>query len=408
MSATPACIGLILILITASARAQTYSVIHNFTGGSDGASPIAGVTVDAFGSLSGTASAGGRRGFGDVFRIARVGSEWRFDLLYTFLGNYQNDGERPYSRVVVGPDGALYGTTFGGGNGQGCPERYGCGTVFRVSPRDRATLDPWQETMVYRFGYSTGSSPGYGDLQFDAHGNLHGTTQNGGANLQGTVYQLAPNGSGWTENVVYSFAGSPDGSAPLGGLLMDAAGNLYGTTSAGGIGNGGTVYQLNPSNSGWTESVLYDFQNSSGGTYPAGNLARLSSGTLFGATQLGGANDGGAIFELNPSLGGNWNFSVLFDFDGPTTGGAWHTLIADGAGNFYGTTSNDGPDQQGSVFKLSFSDGNWTYTTLHSFTGGIDGGMPFGTPALDSEGKLYGTASTGGAYGYGVVFEITP
>jgi uncharacterized repeat protein (TIGR03803 family) len=385
-----ACMGVALGVIARPAPAQTYSVIHDFTGGSDGANPIAGITVDSSGSLAGTASSAGGGGYGDVFRMVHVGAGWRFDLLYTFLGNFENDGERPYARVVIGPDGALYGTTFGGGNGQGCPERYGCGIVFRISAKDRASLDPWQETVLFRFGYANGSNPGYGDLQFDSQGNLYGTTQNGGVNLQGTVYELARNGTGWTENVLYSFAGPPDGGAPLGGT------------------NGGTVYQLHPSSTGWIESVLYSFQNSSGGVDPGGNLAMLSSGALFGATQSGATNNGGAFFELNPALGGNWDFSVLFDFDGPSGGGTYRTLMADGVGNFYGTTSNDGPDQQGSVFKLISANGIWTYTTLHSFTGGMDGGMPFGTLSLDSHGNLYGTASTGGAYGDGVVFEITP
>lgn len=396
------------LLMLAAARAQTYTVIHDFTGGVDGANPIAGVTVDFAGSLNGAASAGGQRGFGNVYRLVRAASGWRFDLLYSFRGNNEDDGSSPFARVVIGPDGALYGTTFHGGNGNGCPQRYGCGIAFRISPKDMASLAPWQETILHRFGYEDGSDPGYGDLVFDGQGNLYGTTQNGGANLQGTVYELVPSGSNWTENVLYSFAGAPDGSSPLGGLVKDAAGNLYGTTSAGGIGNGGTVYQLHPSTSGWTASILYSFQGPSGGIDPAGNLALLSSGMLFGATQSGASNDAGAFFDLIPSLGGDWNFSVLLDFAGPASDQNFRTLTADSAGNFYGTTSNDGPYQQGSIFKLTVSDGSWTYTTLHSFTGEADGGMPYGTLALDSHGNLYGTASFGGAYGDGVVFEIAP
>ena len=397
-----------LFLISAQADAQTYAVIHDFTGGSDGATPIAGVTIDAAGSLCGTASSGGRRGFGNVYRLAQVPSGWRFDLLYTFRGDREGDGSTPVARVVIGPDRALYGTTFSGGNGNGCPQRYGCGTAFRIAPKARASLDPWDETVLYRFGYHDGSDPGYGDLLFDGQGNLYGTTRNGGASLQGTVYRLSPSGELWREAVLYSFAGSPDGSAPLGGVLMDAAGNLFGTTFAGGPGNSGTIYELQPSGSGWTESVLYAFQDPSGGIDPGSNLALLPSGALVGVTQAGGAQNGGALFQLAPSLGGSWNFSALFDFNGPALDGTYRTLIPDGAGNFYGTTSDDGPDQQGSVFELSSSNGVWSYTTLHNFTGGTDGGMPFGTLALDAHGNVYGTASTGGAYGNGVVFKIAP
>ena len=202
--------------------------------------------------------------------------------------------------------------------------------------------------------------------------------------------------------------GSPDGSSPLGGVATDAAGNLYGTTSAGGIGNAGTVYQLHPTGQGWSEAVLYSFESLSGGTNPAGSLALLSSGALFGATQSGATNNGGAFFDLTPTLDSGWNFSVLLDFDGPVPSGSYRTLTLARDGNFYGTTSNDGPDQQGSVFKLTFTNGAWTYTTLYSFTGGTDGGMPYGALVLDSNGNLFGTASTGGAYSDGVVFEIAP
>jgi uncharacterized repeat protein (TIGR03803 family) len=393
---------------TSAAPAQTYTPIYNFTDGADGANPLAGVTLDRQAGLYGTTSAGGRRGFGNVFGLTHTGSNWNFHLLYTFLGEFQEDGTQPYARVVIGPDGALYGTTYLGGDGDACPARYGCGIVYQIKPKARASLDPWQETVLYRFGGDGGSNPAYGDLTFDGAGNIYGTTQNGGTYQQGAVFELVRNGDSWTENILYSFAGAPDGGAPLGGVIFDAAGNLYGTTSAGGSGGGGTIYQLHPSASGWTESVLYSFQIGPGGEYPASAVTSNLSGMLFGATQSGGTDGGGALFELIPNLTGTWSFAALFDFNGPTLAGAYRTLIMDGAGNFYGTTSNDGPSQQGSVFKLTSSNGVWTYTPLHSFTGGMDGGLPYGTLSLDANGNLYGTAFSGGAYGYGVVFEITP
>ena len=137
-------------------------------------------------------------------------------------------------------------------------------------------------------------------------------------------------------------------------------------------------------------------------------MARILSSGLFGATQAGGTNNAGAFFDLTPTLGGSWNFSVLLDFDGPVPSGSYRTLTLGRDGNFYGTTSNDGPNQQGSVFKLTFANGAWSYTTLYSFTGGTDGGLPYGMLAVDGSDNIYGTASVGGAYGKGVVFQIAP
>jgi len=223
------------LTLTLSAQAQTYNVVHNFTGGSDGANPIAGVTLDAAGNLYGTTSAAGRMGFGTVYRLVRSGPGWLFYLVYTFNGLTQNstDGSAPYSRVIIGPDGFLYGTTHSGGNGQGCKALHGCGTVYSVKPKPGNIWVPWEETLLYQFGTNDGSNPDYGDLVFDQGGNLYGTTRNGGAYLQGAVYKLTP-GGGWTESVLYSFGGSPDGAAPLSGPIFDQAGNLYGTTSTGG------------------------------------------------------------------------------------------------------------------------------------------------------------------------------
>src|SRR5271165_574575 len=382
------------------AQAQTYNVLHYFTGGSDGANPIAGLTMDSQGILYGTASAGGAKSFGTVYRLVPSGSSWAFSLLYTFQG--QTDGSAPYARVGFGPDGNLYGATHSGGGGPGCKDRHGCGTVFQVKPRPGT-----EEIEVYRFGTDDGSNPAYGDLVFDQAGNLYGTTRNGGANLQGAVYELAPNGVNWTETVVYSFAGTPDGASPLNGPIFDHAGNLYGTTSAGGTGGWGTVYELKPAGLGWTESILHGFQNGSDGLTPTGDVFFDPSGRLYGTTQAGGTGGGGTVFELTPS-GEAWSLNTLYDFSQPALGEEYRTLIMDKAGNLYGTNSGDGVTQQGSVFKLTRSNGAWTYTSLHDFTGGLDGGAPFGRLVFDANGNLYGTAAAGGTHGNGVVFEITP
>ena len=396
--------ALISFLILSTAQGQTFTVIHHFTGGSDGANPIAGVTVDAAGNLYGTASAGGRRGYGDVYRLVHSGPGWLFSLVYTFLGDAVGDGISPQSRVVIGPGGFLYGTTRSGGGGDGCRERHGCGTVFRVKPKPGASLDPWQETVLYSFGTYDGSDPYYGDVVFDAVGNLYGTTRDGGAYLQGVVYELTPQAGMWKEQVLYSFAGTPDGSAPMGGVAMNQAGVLFGTTSAGGMAGWGAVYQLRLSASGWTESVLYSFEGAGDGETPIAGVVVGPSGVLYGATLAGGINGGGTVLALTPGGGSSWDFSTLYGFGG--SGGPYGGLIADQAGNLYGTTSGDGAGRQGSVFKLTLSSGQWMYTSLHDFTGGLDGGTPYGGLALDANGNLYGTASVGGAYGNGVVFQV--
>ena len=399
----------VVLALTESADAQTFKVLHSFTNGSDGAAPIAGVTIDSAGNLYGTTSAGGRRGFGNVYRLVHSGTNWVFSLLYTFAGLTERttDGSTPYARVVIGPDGFLYGTTHSGGDGQGCKALHGCGTVYVVKPKPGDVFDPWEEAVLYMFGTDDGSNPDYGDLVFDHAGNLYGTTRNGGAYLQGTVYELSPQGVSWTEKVLYSFAGLPDGSTPLSGPVFDQTGNLYGTTSAGGANGWGTAYQLKPSGSGWTESNLHSFQNGSDGSSPTTGVVFDRSGNLYGATAAG-ATGSGTVFELTQLSGGSWDLSTLYSFVGLALGGPFRSVAMDNAGNLYGTTSGNGAGQWGSVFKLTPSAGGWTYTSFHNFTGGSDGAYPFGQLAFDSAGNLYGTASAGGASGYGVVFEITP
>jgi len=401
-----AVLAMTVALAAPSVHAQTYSVIYNFAGGADGDTPIGGVTVDAAGSLYGTTSAGGRRGCGNVYRLAHTQSGWNFYLLYTFRGDTENDGSSPFARVVIGPDGYLYGSTHSGGNGDGCRNRYGCGTVFRVAPKPGGgPLDPWMETVLHRFGTYDGSDPSYGDLVFDGAGNLFGVTRDGGAYLQGAVYELHPKGGVWSERVVHSFAGTPDGAAPQDGPFMDAAGTLYGATSAGGEYGYGTVYELRPVSVFWRESVLHSFAGTEEGVEPSAGVFLDAAGNLYGATQSGGAGGGGTLYQLQPH-GEGWNLSTLHNLAGPLGGGPYSTPVMDRDGNLYGTASADGAYGQGSVFKLSWSQGQWSYTSLHDFTGGADGGAPVGRLALDANGNLYGTASLGGAYGNGVVFKI--
>jgi uncharacterized repeat protein (TIGR03803 family) len=363
------------------------------------------LTSDRAGGFYGTTSAGGSSGCGGagcgtVFRLKLSGSSWTLARLHSFQGG--NDGAHPLAGITVGPDGNLYGTTNAGG--MGCDLNNRCGTVYRLRPPARACaslLCPWTESVLYRFsGASDGANPLYGALVMDHAGSLYGATLNGGSQGLGVVFKLTPSGGGWTESVLYSFSNGNDGAFPASGLTFDNAGNLYGTTQYGGTLGQGTVFELTPSGSGWVKNVLTNFE--SGERQPIGGLIFDSSGNLYGTTYLGGMQGGGTVYELQPS-GGGWTDTVIHNF--PGDGGPLASVVIDGAGSLYGTAAT--VDSAGLVFKLSPSEGSWSYAELHSFSG-IDGGFPISNVTVDGSGNLYGTASTGGTSGKGVAWEIMP
>ncbi len=398
----------LLAFMMESAQAQTYSVIYNFTGGANGALPMAGLTSDGADSFYGTTNFGGviggpcgSNGCGLVYRLNNNGSGWTLTLLYTFLGGA--DGQNPETAgVVFGPDGGLYSSTFLGGGGCTGP---GCGTVFKLwPPRGIGPSTQWVETILHRFNGTDGSGP-VGAVIFDHFGNIDGATNAGGFNNGGVIYQLSES-SGWEEEVLFHPYGYP-GS----GLTMDHAGDLYGTTFDGGTHLYGSVFKLTPSGSGFTSTDLYDFTNGNDGAYPKAGVILDAQGNLYGATSSGGSGKGGTVFKLTSS-NGQYIYSTLYSFPAPSNGrlisGPVGNLVMDSAGNLYGTTFSDGAYGFGAVFKLTPSNGSWTYTSLHDFTNGSDGGFPYSSLVFDPQGNLYGTASTGGPYGAGVVFEITP
>lgn len=390
----------VLLLTSIAASAQSITVLYTFTGHGDGSIPEAGLTMDRAGNLYGTTSAGGA-GFGTVFKLSHVGSGWILTTLYTFQGG--TDGSNPQARVVFGPGGILYGTTTGGGNN-------GNGTVFNLRPPAtvcRSTQCPWTETVLYRFtGGQDGGNPQYGNLIFDSAGHIYGTTANGGRHTCpcGVVFELSPSGQGWIESVLYMFTDGADGAEPVSGVTFDSAGNLYGTTSDGGSNFFGTAYELMPSESGWTETTLHSFGAPGDGSFPLGGVILDSPGNVYGTTFNGGSGGGGTVYELQPS-GSNWNYSILYNFQG--VAGPLDAPTMDASGNLYGTTLFDGADQDGSVFKLTPGSDGWSYTDLHDFTGGADGSQPSGSVTLDSQRNVYSTAS-GGQTGNGVAFEIAP
>ena len=401
----------LIIIATPAAQAQTYQVIHSFQG-ADGSNPYAGLTMDAAGNFYGTTSGGGPGCnpyfCGTVFKMSHNGSGWRLTTLYGFTSS--PDGARPFAEVVFGTDGSLYGTTFAGGVATGCSPYTMCGTVFKVRPPatpPRSILDPWTETVLYRFASrALDAFEPNGPLVSDQAGNMYGTTTYGGAYGYGAVYELAPSAGGWTETILHNFSGGSDGRWPYGALIFDHAGNLYGTTWQGGVLPYGTVYELMPSESGWTKKVLYNFTGGSDGLQPSAGLIFDQYGNLYGTTSAGGNLGGGTVFELTPS-NRDWVFTLLYSFPG-SEWGPDNSLTMDAAGNLYGTTVMDGAFGYGNVFRLTPGSGGWTYASLCDFTGGSDGGWPISNVNFDTKGNLYGTTYLGGDYDGGTVWEITP
>jgi uncharacterized repeat protein (TIGR03803 family) len=314
-------------------------------------------------------------------------------ILYSFCSQGSNctDGAFPQSSLTSDGKGNFYGTTYLGG-------AYFAGTVFELSPNGSGG---WNETVLYSFtGGVDGAFPAYSPVIFDSLGNLYGTAYTAGANGAGVVFELSPVGKDWQETVLYNFcsqAGCTDGAAPVGGLIMDRAGNLYGTTISGpGSGAIGTVFELSPSGSGWKEQVIYNVAASYAG------LTMDPTGNIFG---VGSSK----VFELSPNGKGGWTTSVLHTFIGtPTDGSAPEgTLVLDKAGNLYGTTTTGGASNLGTVYKMTHGKKGWTERILHSFTGAKHGSDPWAGVVLDAAGNLFGTTIKGGNLpGIGIIFEL--
>jgi len=311
-------------------------------------------------------------------------------VLHSFTGT--PDGAYPASRLTADGAGNLYGTTYEGGTGVNP-----FGTVFELSPDGSGG---WNETVLYSFCsdgmYCTdGGYPYYSYVMFDSSGNLYGTTSYGGTAGGGVLFELSPVGGGiWKETVLYNFGGSD--ALPTNGLIRDSAGNFYGVTDAGG-GFVGSVFEVSPSGDGWTEQVIYTFDSTYAG------LTMDSAGNIFGAGFT-------TVFELSPNGNGGWNPTVIHTFTSSPKDGtaAYGTPVLDKNGNLYGTTLLGGAkDGGGTVYKLSPGNKGWTEKILHSFEqNGKEGGEPLAGVMLDAAGNIYGTASSGGKFGGGVVYEL--
>jgi uncharacterized repeat protein (TIGR03803 family) len=278
---------------------------------------------------------------------------------------------------------------------------YNEGSVFELTP----TATGWSESVIYSFpGGASGFNPNYAGVVVDSSGNLYGTTYSGGTSSSacnegcGVVFELSPTSSGWVETVIHSFTGA-DGSNPGGGLIFDSSGNLYGVTGLGGPSGTGVVFKLAPSAGTWTESVLYAFPDTGkSGVNPWG-VSMGADGNLYGTAVYGGTYGFGAVFKLAPNTTGGWTKSTIHAFTGGAESGFSRTgLIFDAAGNIYGMTSGQpGGAGNGAVFKLTpTSGGGWKSSVLHSFTGGKDGGFPAYNLTFDAAGNLYGATLAGG------------
>jgi uncharacterized repeat protein (TIGR03803 family) len=360
---------LLVVSLGQSAQSQTYKVIHDFVV-SDGATPYAGPTFDGSGNVYGTTYLGGSSGNGTVYKLSPHGSSWVFSSLHSFAAG--GDGSGPGFGSLALSGGALFGTTEGGGY---------FGTAFEVR-----RAGGWKETVVHTFGVGKDGAQPLNGVVFDSAGNFYGTTSLGGAYGNGTVFEVKRSGKKWIESVIHSFKSAN----PVASVTLDAHGNLYGTTSFGGPTGNGVVFKLSRSGSSWKETVLYDFLGGSDGQHPVGGLVFDQAGNLYGSTFQGGANGGGTVYKLSRSAKG-WKLTTLYSFSG-------------GAGPYNKLTF----DAKGTVFKLSRSNGVWKFTDLYDFTSGSDGGLPYGSVAVDAQGDIFGTATVGGSDNQGVVFEITP
>ena len=406
-----------LVMLATTSAASTERVIYSFTGDPDGGSPQAPLLADANGNLYGTASTGGAnnsncgaQGCGVVFMLTppknRTGA-WTETVIYQFQGG--TDLSTPMAGLTFDKAGNLYGSTFYGGTNQFC-----CGGIFELSP-PKAPGNAWTETILYDFLEldDDGNYP-LGRLVFDSAGNLYGTCVEGGpGNFLGTLFQLVPppqGGTMWTENLLYLFQGFGDGEFPQGTLLMDNLGNLYGTTGEG-ENSGGIFFEVSPPKSGnqWTFTPLYTFNGAIEG-YQQADLTLLA-GRLFGTAGAGGANNAGTVFSLKPPVpGGQWKEATIYAFAGGGDGNApTRTLVADKSGNLYGATTRGGTNDDGIVFRLSPQPGGtWTKTTLHKFSGGNDGAQPASGLIFGKFGALYGVTVAGGVSGNGTVYGVLP
>lgn len=409
-----ACSLLVCSVAAMPVSADPLKIIHTFVAIQKGARPAAALTSDSTGTLYGTTYTGAADGNGTAFLLSppAAGSHrWIQTVLHRFSTNVKN-GIYPDSSVILDAKGNLYGTTSEGGIND-------AGVVFELV-RPANAGDPWKEKVLHRF---TGGSDGgtlHGTLVFGADGNLYGTAGFGGTSGAGLVFKLSPRDAGhWKETVLFNFGNDAGGGYPYSRPIFDAAGNLYATTLNGGNTGNGVVFELSPpagGNGTWTETVLHSFDAANDGVEPRMGVIMDSAGNLYGTTESGGNIGYGAIFEVSPPANGGqtWTESVIYNFGFSPDGGSpgLSGLVMDTSGNLFGTTETGGTLHHGVVFELAppgQQGGSWTESVLHTFADSPDGAQPEAGLTFGAGGLLYGTTFYGGAASEsGTVFKVTP
>jgi uncharacterized repeat protein (TIGR03803 family) len=331
----------------------THKVLFDFGGGADGGQPYGGVTLDAAGNVYGTGVIGGSGGFctedgcGVVFQLVPgPGDTWTENVIHDFSGG--SDGYGPGGPVVFDQAGNLYGVTPTGGD-------FGLGVLFQLVPQPGGT---WTENILHAFtGGADGGAGQAGRLLVTADNHIFGVATVGGAYGAGTAYELSPPaapGGDWRFDTIHDFQGQPEAGFPYGGLLRDAAGDLYGTTYYDGAFDLGCVYQLHNAGGVWTETVLHSFAGKRDGSGSISGLVLDAAGNIYGTTSEGGAGCScGTIFKLSPQPGGAWTTSIAYRFTGTPDGGyPYAGLVADGLGSFFGATVQGGEDNDGAVYRF--------------------------------------------------------
>ena len=421
-----------LTITTPLFAATSETVLYSFcstSGCADGGIPAGGLVFDSKGNLYGTTNAGGTgqgcadqgTGCGTVFELIPNNGKWTEKVLYNFcpVNGVCPDGYSPSGSLILDRDGNLYGTTTSGGTVSGG------GTVFELTHKN----GKWTEKVLYSFGYSPDGSDPEAGLVFDKYGNLYGTTFFGGTKDSGTVFELMCGNGKWTEKILYNFAGYKNSGNPRFPVILDKAGNLYGTIVEGGAYGDGLVFELVLDKGRWTQKWLHSFNHDGKDGIGPGPVIVDNVGNLYGTTANGGADTSGCngygcgtVFELMHN-NSKWTEKVLHSFDGKDGHGSVTNVIFDNVGNLYGTTYEGGTDSSGcngfgcgTVFELTPNNGKWTEKLLHSFGSTPDGAQPSGNLIRDAAGNVYGTTEAGGANssfcfsngGCGTVFEVTP
>ncbi len=382
----------------------TKTILYSFRNGNDGINP-SGRLLDEDGTFYGETASGGASsgcypgpGCGTIFQLTPLGKTYTEKVLYNFQGSNGNDGAIP-SGGVIDDGGALYGTTTLGGNfNLGACYYDGCGTVFKLPISGGGS-----EQILFAFSGANGEVVSRGVI--DTGGTLFGTTNYGGEYGYGTVFDLTHSQKQYSENTLHEFEDGVDGGLSPAGVI-DVAGSLYGVTGIGGAYGYGVVYRLTPSKSGYTETTLYSFTGGSDGKNPGAGVIDVK-GSLYGTTGGGGAYGFGTVFKLTPS-GKHYVESTLYSFKGGRDAQGTYSTLTELAGTIYGTSEHGGLVNYGTVFKLTPSGKGYTERVIYRFKGGTDGADPYWGVVAEKDGALYSTTGSGGRFGNGTVFALTP